>query len=306
MVAEARLHDIAHLALREGVGRILKLLHHRAGGEGVARGIGGAAGVLAVLVGKLGEVGGEIVARVAPELFGKLLGKGLLFGLLLVAQRLARGGVLGGEQDVVGRDVALVGSVDGEVLVGGVQRAALGLIELIEILIKVIGAGDALVGLAAQAELGELGGKALLAAVLLDEALLVGLDGGLLLVGERHAVLLGEIFDDELLLDGGEHVVFDVVGHGRAVGHGVAPVERAAAVILHIRVEIRGAVADPIGDQVGGRAVAVHGGDDCVGRNAAGVVAHALLQRAGGEAVRGRHAHDSEGERRGDSRCAEE
>ena len=93
VIAEARLDDVAHRALVERIGGVFKLLHHRAGGEGVARGIGRAARVLAVLVGKLCKIGRKVVARVVLELFGKLLGEGLLFGDRLIAQRLARGGI---------------------------------------------------------------------------------------------------------------------------------------------------------------------------------------------------------------------
>ena len=109
-----------------------------------------------------------------------------------------------------------------------------------------------------------------------------------------------------MLLDGRIDVGLDVVGDIRAVGKGVVPVERRAGVILHVAVEIRHVVADPVGDQVGACAVAGHAGDDRVGRDAGRFVAETLLHRAGGEAVRGRKRHDGKGERRGDGRRAKE
>ena len=42
-----------------------------------------AAGILAVLVGELGKVGGDVVAGVGIELFDELLSERFLFGLVL-------------------------------------------------------------------------------------------------------------------------------------------------------------------------------------------------------------------------------
>ena len=132
----------------------------------------------------------------------ELLSERFLFGLLLVGEGFAGRHVLRRKQDVVRRDVALLGGVDGELLVGGVERAALGIVERIEILIQVVRARDAVIGLAAHAKLGDLGLKSFLAAVLVNVALVALGHGGLLLGGKRHAVLAGEIFKHQVLLDG--------------------------------------------------------------------------------------------------------
>ena len=186
---------------------------------------------------------------------------------------------------MVGGDVIFLSGIEGKILVGGVELAALGIVELIEVLIKVVRGGNAVVGLAAHAELVQLRFKGLFAAVLVDIGLVARFDGGLLLIGERCAVLLGKIFKHQILLDGRKHIGLDVVGDARAVFEGVIPVERGAGVILHVAVEIRHVVARPVGNEVGACAVAVNACDDRVGRDAGRFIAEAGMHGAGGEAV---------------------
>ena len=186
---------------------------------------------------------------------------------------------------MVRSDVIFLGGVEGKILVGGVELASLGVVELIEVLIKVVRGGNAVVGLAAHAELVQLGLKGLFAAVLVDIGLVACLDGGLLFVGERRAVFLGKIFQHQILLDGRKHIGLDVVGDARAVFKGIIPVERGAGVILHVAVKIRHVVARPVGDEVGACAVAVNACDDRVGRDAGRFIAEAGMHGAGGEAV---------------------
>ena len=196
MVAVVALHDLADLALAERGGGTLKLLDHLAGAEGVALRVARAAGVLAVLVGKLGEVADQIVARVSVQLGLDLLRQRLLLRLGLLIQLLPRCHVAREQQDVVGGHVALLGGIGNQLLVGGVKAAALGRRQLLERTVEVVRAAHPVIGLLAQTQLGELGAVALLAAEALDSLRAFGLQLAERSFVKDDVVLLRQLLDD--------------------------------------------------------------------------------------------------------------
>ena len=196
MVAVVALHDLADLALAERGGSTLKLLDHLAGAEGVALRVARAAGVLAVLVGKLGEVANQIVARVSVQLGLELLCQRLFLRLGLVVQFLIGGHIAREQQNVVGGHVALLGGIGDQLLVGGVKAAALGRRQLLESTVKIVRAAHPVIGLLAQTQLGELGAVALLAAEALDGLRAFGLQLAERSFVKDDVVLLRQLLDD--------------------------------------------------------------------------------------------------------------
>ena len=196
MVAVVALHDLADLALAERGGSTLKLLDHLAGAEGVALRVARAAGVLAVLVGKLGEVADQIVARVSVQLGLELLRQRLLLRLGLVVQLLIGGHIAREQQDVVGGHVALLGGIGDQLLVGSIEAAALGRRQLLERTVEVVRAAHPVIGLLTQTQLGELGAVALLAAEALDSLRAFGLQLAERSFVKDDVVLLRQLLDD--------------------------------------------------------------------------------------------------------------
>ena len=97
---------------------------------------------------------------------------------------------------MVGGHVALLGGIGDQLLVGSIEAAALGRRQLLERTVEVVRAAHPVIGLLAQAQLGELGAVALLAAEALD-----GLRTFSLQLAERSfvkddVVLLRQLLDD--------------------------------------------------------------------------------------------------------------
>ena len=134
MIAIVALHHVADLALLQGQGGLLKLGDHGPLAGGIAVGVGGQTGVLAVLVHQFIEQGDGVVR--GPQLLEQLVGLGLLLGDGLVVQGGIAGGavvvghglghVLGQQQDVLGPIIAqLVLGIGLHLGVGGIALGAL-------------------------------------------------------------------------------------------------------------------------------------------------------------------------------------
>ena len=162
VVAVVGLDGVGDLILLQRVAGVLKLGNHSAGSENIAVGVVDLAGILAVLLLKLGKTGKQLLVILnALKLLRYLICLCLLLSGGGLVQRLAGAGVFGHKQDVVCGDIAVILKVfKRRRLVK--QLAVLAVKLLIAALIKVVDAVYLVIQLAVEINAGEILVKVLL------------------------------------------------------------------------------------------------------------------------------------------------
>ena len=244
MVAKIAFDDFTELARFHGIGGVFKGGHHLAATEGIAAGIDREAVVLRTLLHQgvkgLLQIGGEV--ELEEDVFGLLVFAAALHigeGVALI--------ILGGEEDVLGADIAVIGEEAGELLVRG-DKGAVGREE---------GGIDFPVEDGDGVELGEellvqaLAGQLALVGLLAAEVVHVVFPGvgKLFLVGgfQLIAVFLGLVQDYLVLGDGLHRIVDEIVLHGAALVF-LAPID---IIGQGIGLDVVDAVAQPVKEILG-------------------------------------------------------
>ena len=280
MVAVVALHDAADLTGLQGRRRVLKDGDHGAGGVDVSVGVLRPAGVLAVLVRQLAEEGHHIVGGL--ELGEQVLGGLALFRDLLLAEGRAGGGVLSGQEDVVG-----VGGVLVVTLLRQVQLTALLERQVRHITDQKGGGLESGEGLLIHSQFLQVLGVGILAAQLLHHGGPVVGNGRLILLREGHAQLRGQVLRHGVKGDGRLRLLLDILAESLVLGERGVPVHRAILDVDQVAahaiggehaelvLEVAAVVGGPVEICLGRDLVAVHGHHRLRGGDAGDVVVNA-------------------------------
>ena len=275
--AVVALHNTADLTGGQGAGSVLKLGDHGAGGVDVAGGVALTAGILAVSIRQLGKQLFHILRFL--ELGEEILCGGTLGGNLILGQRGAGGGILGGEENVVS-----IGSILVIILRGQVQGASLLQHQVGKTIHQIGSHGQPLKALLPEAQLCKIVLEGLLASQLLHGGGTVGGHGLLILLRHLHAVFLGHVFQGGIEFNGILHLLQGKLIDSLAFGKlpipdqgAILPYQVAVSAVVGVGVENlivdeAAIVGSPVEIELGGDSVAIHLHHCFVGGDAGNII----------------------------------